>query len=197
MKTHYLLLLLLLSLWYSCQAPEKTVVIDNSGAEQLMLVFDDAERIYVEPGQAKEVKLQFGKRRMKINNETEEEFYLDPDFDYLISPLRNTYYIETVHYFTSQRARERYYNNYAPAVTTVEGWELNGDFRKVENELAIKKTWQYGLDRSVSENLRMSNNLKKDHFKVGKIYRKEDLLDMVRAGMLKQIEEAVKEKEKK
>lgn len=198
MKRYYPLLLLF-SLFLSCQAPEKIVVIDNSGTEDLMLVFDDAQRINLGPGQTKEVKLQFGKRKMKINNEAEEEIYLDAEQDYIISPLKGTYYIETVRYFTSKRAEERYYDNYAQAESEVEGITVTGDFRKVENQVLVKKTWQYGLDSPISSSVKLSHGTvrNKEYFTVGKIYRKEDLLTRITSSFTKQLEEELKKQEKK
>ena len=168
----------------ACQAPVKKVDIDNPSSNTLTLRFDEDEPIILAPGETKTVEVQFGKRKLKVNSESVEEIHLLPEYDYLINPSKATYYEEEMHYFANEAAQKKYERDHLVAKSVVEGVEVNGTFRKIENKLLIKNTWQFGVGQDLTEEIRLGYSNKEDHYAIKKLHRATDLSALMRKNML-------------
>ncbi len=173
----------------ACQAPVKKVKIDNPSTNDITIQFDGGESIYLAPGETKTIDLQFGKRKIRVNSESEEELNLETEYDYMINPLKATYYEEEMHYFATQSAQKRYERDHIIPKSEVEGVEVNGKFRKIENQILIRDTWQFGVDKEVTEEVRLSHSNKKEHYVIKKLHRAVDLNTLIRTNMLKYLQE--------
>ncbi len=173
----------------ACQAPIKKVDIDNPSTNTITLLFDDDEPIVLAPGETKTVELQFGKRKLKVNSESVEEINLLKEYDYLINPSKATYYEEEMHYFANQAAQKKYERDHLMPKSEVEGVEVNGAFRKIENKLLIKNTWQFGVGQDVTEEIRLGHANKKEHYAIKKLHRATDLSALMRKNLLEYMKE--------
>ena len=180
---------------FSCSAPVKEVVIDNPSAEAITVEFDNNEIFNLEPGEFRTISLKFGKRTISVNNQAAEEIILDEKKNYLINPLRETYYVQTARYFESERASDRYYENHYPEKSTIEGIEVGGEYKKVGGEFLIKKNWDFGLDREMSPELSMKSAPIRGHITARKIHRKQTLVDEIMEEFSRQLKEELSKKE--
>ncbi len=163
----------------SCSSPSKEIYIDNPGKEELTIEFEDGEKITLGPYQSLTREIEFGKRKIKVNGQAEEDIYLDPEFDYLLNPTKETYYFQKAKYFTSIREREKYYEDHPIETSKLDGMEIQGDFTKIENKILIKKTWVFGLDQEMTETAKGRTKSKKGYLTATKIHRKKTLTDRV------------------
>lgn len=173
----------------SCSAPEKKVVIDNPIGEKTKLTIN-GKVINLKPRQTREVTIKFGDVEFIVNDGTPETVYLDGEKDYLINPLKETYYVETLYFFMTQEAQE----NFAMPTSKVEGVEVNGDFKAIENQIAIAKTWRYGLDEEPSGGLGVRSP-SRSVYKTRKIHRKEDIERKINDEFSNAIKEYLEETE--
>jgi len=172
----------------SCQ-PNKEVVIDNPSDEKITIKLDDTEVINLEPWETKIANLKFGKRQISVNDQPNEEIYLDKAHDYLLNPNKETYYIEKAKYFASKRHEKEYLENHYPEKSEVEGIEVSGEYIKIENQMLIKKIWQFGLEKDKTSYVQLSSRASKGYRTVTKIHRKKDLTEKIMANFRKQLEE--------
>ena len=185
---------LLLSTMIACQ-PEKEVLIDNPSDEKISIQLDGDETISLEPWETKTIMVKFGNRQISVNDQPAEEIYLDKDNDYLLNPTKETYYIEKAIYFTSKREEKRYSENHYPPNSIVEGYEIAGDYKKIEGQLLIKKVWKFGLENGIAPSFQTRVNPLKGYLAVAKIHRKKDLSDFISNEFTKQMEAFIKERE--
>lgn len=80
---------------FSCKKPIVNVKIDNPTNKILLVKFDDMEQIEIHPYQTKKLYLESGKRNIIVNSSKEEKIEFNSELEYLINPLKETYYIET------------------------------------------------------------------------------------------------------
>jgi len=186
MKNYFLMSFLFL--FVSCQAPIKEVEIDNPSSNTISVQFDGAEKLSLAPGETKKIELRFGKRTLKVNSESLVEINLDPDHDYLINPLKANYYEEEVHYFSTPSARKRYERDHLSPKSVVEGYEINGAFRKIENKLLIKNTWQLGVGQAFTPEVRLEHQNKEEHHVIKKLHRGAELGKVIRENTIREIQ---------
>ena len=151
--------------------------------------------ISIESGETKTAVLKFGKRQISVNDQPAQEIYLDKDNDYLLNPSKETYYIEKTKYFASQREEKRYYEDHYPEKSTVEGFELNGEYKKIENQILIKKVWKFGLEKEKTSSVYTKIHPSKGYIVVSKIHRRKDLSDFISNELSNQLDAYIKEKE--
>lgn len=179
MKSNYFLALLLGSLsFFSCEVPSKTITIDNPSAEKLVVVLDGIETIEVLAGEAKRVLTKFGKREISVNGGEAQAIQLKPDLDYLLNPTQSTYYVENIYYFFSKSARESHlrYNKTKDTIQ-VGGMVLNGEFRRIKNQILIPKAWTFGPTEMPKQAVQVQKrNASQDYHMTQKLYREQDLV---------------------
>ena len=177
MKSNYFLALFLGCLsFFSCEVPSKTITIDNPSPEKVVMVLDGIETIEVLAGEAKRVLTRFGKREISINGGEVELIQLRPDLDYLLNPTKSTYYVENIYYFFSKSARESYMR-YKKDTIQVGGMVLNGEFRRIENQILIPKAWTFGPTELPKQAGQVQKrNASQDYHMTQKLYREQDLV---------------------
>lgn len=179
-----------LTLFFSCQQPTKKVLIDNPSEEKITIVIDEIRTYNLEAHQSREIEIKFGKRSLKVNNNEPVEIYLDRKKDYMINPLNETYYIEDVMFFISDQAREEYMR-YNPPTSKIEGVEVNGQFKKIEGNFLIEKSWKFGPDDPPMGKIGVNTPRNISSYALKKIHRKVDLLNRMNESVTKFLEEAL------
>lgn len=195
-----ILLSLMSVLIFSCSNPEKIVWVDNPGEEPLTVTFGGDQTVELEPSQTLEVQIKFGETTVQAGDGDPEKMTLDIDRDYLINPLKATYYIEKLKFFPSEEDRIKYEKYYAKT-TDIEGMEVNGEFKKIEGQLAIPKTWDYGIGENTDEQIVRKIDRQVEEYTLEKIHRKDELVSTLKDEMYlylqTKLQKAAEEKEGK
>ncbi|MEO0338703.1 MAG: hypothetical protein AAF242_05765 [Bacteroidota bacterium] len=160
---------------FACQPVSKTITIDNPSQEKITIVLDDNETIELAAQEAKRVMTKFGKRDISINGGETETIHLKADSDYLLNPTKSTYFVENIYYFFSQSARESHmrYNKDTIHIGNV---ALNGEFRRIENQLLIPKAWTFGPTEDPKQMVKMrKTSSNQDYHMTQKLHRYQAL----------------------
>ena len=163
---------------------QKKVLIDNPSDEKVIIQTKDISNFEINSDQSKELIVKFGDVELIVDNKKTYKFNLGPDYEYLINPTSETYYIETIHLFTSQRGKDDFDKEFGQLKSTVEGFEVTGQFERIGSTIAIKKTWTFGFDEEPTINGRIKTSSNKGYYKFKKIHRKKDISRKLISQML-------------
>lgn len=114
----------------SCSQPSKEIFIDNPSDQVVNVSFAKLKNLQLQPNEYAIREVTFGKNQLTINDQDPIDIYLDPDEDYVINPTLQSYYIENIIYFESERAEKKYHDDFGEITSMVGGLEFHGDFRK-------------------------------------------------------------------
>jgi len=190
-----LLLLVAISLvLFTCEAPVKNILIDNPSDKEITIEIGDDPVIKIGPHQSKEVEIKFGKRNISVNGGEAEKIHLDKEKDYLLNPLKETYYIQYAKFFTSDKIMKEYFK-YNDDKSDFEGMEIGGDYRKIANKILIEKSWKFGLDSPITNEIGIRAKKAKDFYTLKKIHRKVDLEKIIMDSFMNALQEQALDKE--
>ncbi|MFK8054949.1 MAG: hypothetical protein AB8F78_02415 [Saprospiraceae bacterium] len=179
--------ILLCLLLFSCnQSPElvKFVRIDNPGEEVVTVSFDDGPELSLAPGETQEISVRSGSRKFRINNEEQVEIHLDADSSYLLNPTRASYVLETISYFPSTEAAERYYEDHQGVTVDIFGFQFEGQYEKIESKLVMPRNWAYGIGYTATPKVNLNKIPRKGYIQKKQLHREIDLYKKIMMEVL-------------
>lgn len=171
----YTVLLITLPLFFlSCQKNQKIVLFDNPEKDPLRLILDDEIELILAAGELKRLSMDYGEHSLSINGADAQIIRLEGESTFLINPTRATYYEEELMYFLTDEAEEDF-RKYNMKESEVEGFLVNGNFRKIENQLLIKKTWRFDPDQNIAAGVNIKTPMQRSTYSLKKLHRAADL----------------------
>jgi flagellar biosynthesis regulator FlbT len=171
----------------ACSEVTKSITVDNPTEDEVVFSIDDGEEITIPPKTSKELIVKYGNRKVILNN-SEEEIILESDYDYLLNPTKSNYYIETIVYM-ADHDQERFRKEFGTYMSVVEGSEIEGEFKKIESQLLIPKTWHFGIGEEPNNNLKVDFSGKNYFFKRKKLHRASDIKEVISDAFQEMLQE--------
>lgn len=166
---HILPILFICILLSSCIENDIFVFVDNPTIEEIKVSFDNGYSTYIDPYQQKLLTFPPGSYSVSLNGGTQNSFTIEPDSEYLLNPTGGDYYIEEVGYGELGTVGNRIFKENNPSQkenlkdliplqsVKVDSLEYTGYVHKTQ-DLAIKKTWKYGIWDKLPKSIKVSLN---------------------------------------